>query len=465
MKTSIRVAIARIVSDLIKADCIVDTAEMECWRDICKRYSIYDEERAKATDMSLAEAVDTVCQTSDCDLNKKILEMCRMIALIDGLCSQSEGLLMIALCAVFDPESELNGEIISFPRANFDIQNATTLYIESYNDPETNQAIRTHYRTIYKELQSAGFHFVYIPEIIERYKSTNTELFKKILSFLAPSMSTEGVENSRKSLLNMTTETFCKDLLCNKCGLDGLRNITPSLLIKIGNSYVGDTLYANYLRIPADESIPHTVRTLVDRFTELIGNEKLLVDNFINQSNKFYFDGFNKQLIDIFLVRRNIRSSVLINPYKEEIAFPEIDTKASGLHRRERALYTLLLCQGRFGINFNTPKTGAELERYKQRMHKIQRRYVEIYKLFGGNQDAAPDLSIAEIRRPMFSCLKRSLRNLRALYNPDDYNITKSDDGSFSVNIEPELVYVRQSDSDKPVPLLKSDLYRKWAEL
>lgn len=77
----------------------------------------------------------------------------------------------------------------------------------------------------------------------------------------------------------------------------------------------------------------------------------------------------------------------------------------------------------------------------------------------------APDLSAPEIRRPIFSCLRRSIRNLKALYNPEDYNIAKSGDGTFSVNVEPELVYVCQLDSDDPVPLRKSELYRKWADI
>ena len=80
-------------------------------------------------------------------------------------------------------------------------------------------------------------------------------------------------------------------------------------------------------------------------------------------------------------------------------------------------------------------------------------------------KDGYPDLSIPEIRRPIFSCLKRSLKNLQALYNPEDYNITKSGDGAFSVNVEPELVYVCQLNSDEPVPLHESEMYRKWSKI
>ncbi|MDE5929599.1 MAG: hypothetical protein K2H03_03865 [Muribaculaceae bacterium] len=239
----------------------------------------------------------------------------------------------------------------------------------------------------------------------------------------------------------------------------------PSLLIKIGNSYVGEDQYANYLRIDVDEDIALTVQTFVDRFSEMLSADMFVVNTSEERDNQFHFHGFYKQLLDIFLVRRNIRSAIHLNPYKEEIFFPDIDSKAMGLHRRERVLYALMLCQGRDGINFNLPKSADAMERYKRRMKRIQQRYTAIYEMFGGDKEIVPDLSIPEIRRPIFSCLKRSIRNLPALYNPDDYNISKDADGSFSVNIEPELVFVHQLGSDNPVPLVESEMYRRWSQI
>ena len=170
-------------------------------------------------------------------------------------------------------------------------------------------------------------------------------------------------------------------------------------------------------------------------------------------------------MLDIFLIRRNIRSAIHLNPYREEILFPDIDSKAMGLHRRERALYALLLCQGRDGVNFSAPRSAEAMERYNRRMKRIQQRYSAIYEMFGGGKEAAPDLSVPEIRRPIFSCLKRSIKNLQALYNPEDYNISKGADGSFSVNVEPELIFVQQFDCDDPVPLMESEMYRRWSSI
>ncbi len=460
-----KVAIARIFSDLIKADRIVDVAEMECWRNICDKYDIDRDVRIEARDMSFADALNVICNSGVKALGEDLLCDCRSMTVSDGFCAHSEALLMIVLETVLDSGQPCRGEVISIPRANFNIDMATALYIENEYDPQTNEAILTHYRSIFKELQLAGFHFVYIPEIIDHYRNTDPRLIRDILSFLAPSMSDAGLDNTYRSLMKMTTGIFCMDLLCNKCGITELRNTMPSLMIKIGNSFVGETQYANYLKIDVDEDILATVRSFVDSFSEMLSSDVFVVNTSEERDNQFHFHGFYKQLLDIFLVRRNIRSAIHLNPYKEEILFPDIDSKATGLHRRERALYALLLCQGRDGINFSLPESASGLERYNRKMKRIQQRYSAIYEMFGGGKESVPDIGVPEIRRPMFSCLRRSIRNLQALYNPEDYNITKSSDGSFSVHIEPELVFVNELGSDEPVPLLKSAMYRKWSEI
>ena len=460
-----KVAIVRIFADLIKADRIVDTGEMEYWRNICQKYAIDRDARIEARDVSFAEALNVICNSGVQGLKEDLLGDCRSMTVSDGFCAHSEALLMIALTTLLDSDQPFKGEVISIPRTSFNIDIATALYIENEYDPETNDAVKKHYRSIFKELQLAGFHFVYIPKIIDHYQNTDPVLFKDILSFLAPSMSQDGLDNTYKSLMKMTTSGFCKDLLCNKCGITELRNTMPSLLIKIGNSYVREDQYANYLKIDVDEDIALTVQTFVDRFTDMLSADLYVVNTSEERDNQFHFHGFYKQLLDIFLVRRNIRSTIQLNPYKEEIFFPDIDSKALGLHRRERALYALLLCQGKDGINFNLPKSADALERYNRRMKRIQQRYSAIYEMFGGHKESAPDLSVPEIRRPIFSCLKRSLKNLQGLYNPQDYSITKATDGTFSVHVEPELVYVHQLDSSEPVPLIESEMYHKWSKI
>lgn len=459
-----KVAIARIFADLIKADRIIDTGEMECWNRVCAKYSIDKEIETEAQSVSFADALNAICNSGVQGLKEDLLGDCRSMTVSDGFCAHSEALLMIALILMLDASQPFRVDVYSIPKASFNIDIATSLYVESEFDPATNEAIRVNYRSLFKEFQLVGFHFVYPPKIIEHYQNTDPTLFHQILSFLAPSMSEAGIENAYKSLMKMTTAVFCKDLLCNKCGISDLRDTFPSLLIKIGNSFVGEDAYANYLKIEVDVDILTTVQSFVDRFSDMLSGDVHVVNTSEERDSQFHFHGFYKQLLDIFLIRKNIRSHILIDPYKEEIFFPDVDAKASGLHRRERALYALLLCSGKEGVNFNLPRSADGLEKYKRRIEAIQAKYCTIYSMFGGESESAPDLSIPEIRRPIFSCLKRSLRSIPSLYNPEDYNVTKNRDGIFSVNVDDNMVFVTELDSSEPVQLRDSKLFKRFTD-
>lgn len=460
-----KISIARIFSDLIKADRIIDTGEMDCWERLCEKYSIDREAMTEAQGVSFAEAVETICSAEEQGLREDLLGDCRSMTVSDGFCAHAEALVMIALSLALDPAQTFRVEAISIPKANFNIDVATALYVEGEYDREVNEAIGKDYRSIYKELQLAGFHFVYIPSIIAHYRRTDSRIIRGILSFLAPNLSEAGLDNAYRSLLKMTTDAFCKDLLCNKCGITDLRDTYPSLLVKIGTSFVEGVPYANYLRIEVGSDISETVRTFVDLFCDMLPSDVYIVKTSEERDSQFHFHGFYKQLLDIFLIPRNIRSTILINPYREEIVFPDIDAKATGLHRRERALYALMLCQGSEGLNLNPPDGADSLERYNRRMDRMQRRYAMIYGMLGGESDSAPDLRVPEIRRPIFSRLRKSLRELQGLYNPDDYNITKNRDGVFAVHVEQSLARVVEIDSDEGVPLAESEIYRRWKEL
>lgn len=460
-----KIAVARIFHDLIMADRIVDTGEMEYWRNICIKYDIDRDIRNAAREISFADAVREICSSRERGLGEDLLGDCRAMTISDGYCAHSEALLMIALTTMFSSARRFIGEVYSLPRASFDIDIATAIYVENVYDPETNDAICEAYRSVFKEFQLTGLHFIYIPKIIEHYSSTDPVLFHDILAFLAPSLSEEGLDKAYNSILGMTTATYCKDLLCNKCGFTQLRNTAPSILVKIGNSFVGEARYANYLKIEVDDDILTTVQRFVDALSDMLSSDVFVVNTSEERDNQFHFHGFYKQLLDIFLVRRNIRSSIVIDPYTEEILFPDIDEKAAGMHRREKALYALMLCLGSTGVNFSRPRTASELDRYERRMKKFQKRYAAIYELFGGEREAAPDLTVPEIRRPIMACLRRSIGRLDTLYNKEDYTVTKDADGSFAVHVEPELIFVTNLKDGTFIPLAESPLFRMFKSL
>ena len=458
MTKSEKSAICRILFDLIQADQVIDSGEMEHYSFLRDKYSISREEEIDASQITLSDAVNSLSMC-DYELRESLLQDFSKMTMSDGFCARSEALLMIALSNKLLTE-DTDVDLISVPKPIFNIESASVLYVESRYEKLVNEIINNNYRTIFKECQIAGFHFIYIPRVIDHYNQSDRQLISQIIHFLAPKYSEEAVETIIEGLFSMTTSSFCKDILCNKLGVTELRDTAPSLLVKIGQSYVGESIYSNYLKIEVEDNFMSILQNKLDEFLSLLSSDVLTVHTAEEKHNQFLYHGFYKQLLDIFLARRNVRSRLLIQPYTEDFLFPDIDEKLTKLHRREKALYLLLLIMSREGgINFNQPKTAKQLASYNKYLQRIQSKYQLIYKLFGG--DNAPDLSQPEIRRPIISCLKKSLSKLdNILYNFKDYTISKDQYGTIKVNLEPEAIFLYDSRKGY-VQLSKTELFTK----
>ena len=464
MRAEERIAICRILTDLIKADLVIDSNEMQEYIKLCESYNIRREEEIKASSITLSEAVSLLKQ-SDRGLQRDLIGDFCDLSMSDGFCARPEALLLIGLSRCLeDPYS--SAQILSIPQPVFNVAFGSVLYIESSTNEGLNQVINDNFRTLFKECQVVGFNFIYVPKVIEHYRSTDRKLTSRIVRFLSPALSDEGVENVINGLLSINTQNFCKDILCNKLGIKELRDTEPALLIKIGRSYVNDNLYANYLKINVDENIVKQMQKLLDTFSGMLSSDNINVSKVEEKKNQFLYHGFYKQLLDIYLIRRNVRSTVNVHPYKEEILMPDIDMKLTKLHRREKALYLLLLIVSKEGgINFNLPQNAKQAQIYEKRMRLFQNRYKVIYELFGGERGGAPDLTQAEIRRPIISCLRRSLAEISGvLYNANDYMINKDVDGYIKVNLDDKELFIFEPERGY-VYLYESDIYRKTIDM
>lgn len=383
MKNSEKTAVVRIFVDLIKADRIIDTGEMVFYDEMRKKYNFAQDNEVAAMAMSFSEAI-SILKESVGDLRKEVLSDCANATVSDGFCAHSEALLLIALRQAWDDESE-NVSVISIPKKSFSVDDSTVLYVESKFNNNTNRQIVDNYRNVYKEFLFSGFRFVYIPNVIHHYKETDKGLFHKMISFLAPSFSKDGVERVVDGLLTMTTESFCKDILCNRLNLGNLREVNPSLLIKIGNNYVGEVEYSNLLCIEIENDFMDFVKKFVDDFSSMLSSDTLTMHIDREADNQYLYYGFYKQLLDIFLVRKNVRSRIIIDPNREEILLPDIDQKLNGVSRRDKAMYVLFLILMRNnGFSFNRPSSRPQMLKYKEKIDRFQKQYEIVYGLMGG---------------------------------------------------------------------------------
>lgn len=433
-----RASIVRIVSDLIKADGIIDTREIDFLDALRVKYAITKEDEIFAESCTLAKALETISTFNE-ETKHSLVNDFNQVAMSDDFCAKEEALLIICLRLVLTLKATSDVSVFSVDSSVVTFESSQILYLESEYSNTVNEQMRQLYREICSEVRLSGFELVYLPKVSEHYCSIIEADLLRIAEFLYPKVSAERLHVIIRQMQKLSTASFCNDQLATKLSIKELRTINPSFLIKIGESTVSDKKMSNFLLVEIDDNPLYTIRKIMDLFSESYHNLKL---NYIQESKgRFIFTGYYKQIFDILMLRKGVRSSVVLDPLRERIYFPEADARIEKIHRREKALYALFVLESASGgINFNKPQTPKQMDRYEKRMKAIMRKYRLIYRMFGGEEDKAPNIEISEIRLPMISLLKKQLSNLKdALYHVDDYMIQRNIYGNYAVNIPASL--------------------------
>jgi len=387
--------------------------------------------------LTLAKALKTIA-TADKKTRHSLMNDFIRVAMSDDFCAKEEALLLIGLRLLLTINSQ-NISILSVDSSIISFDSSQILYIESEYDNKTNEQINKLFRELCAEVRLFGFELVYLPKISEHYNSIAEADLLRIAEFLYPKVSTERIHNIVKQIQNLSTASFCNEQLATKFAIEELRTINPSFLMKIGESTMSDKRITNLMLIEIADNPLSTIRFIMDLLAECFHNLQL---NYVKESKgRFVFTGYHRQIFDIFMLRKGVRSPVVLDPLRERIYFSEADVTFANIHRREKALYALFLLESASGgINFNPPKSAKQLEKYEKRMKAIIRKYQLIYRMFGGEPEKAPNIEIPEIRLPMISLLKRQLTQMKdILYNVESYMIQRNIYGNYAISIPTSL--------------------------
>lgn len=460
MKQIERASIMRIVSDIVKSDMIIDIHEIAFLSGIRDKYNIRRDDEIIADSLTMAEAFRNLRQLPD-SIKKILWEDLKEMATIDNIGSREASMYLLAVIACLSGVISEQAEVYSIEQTeSITADYSQVLYIEGEYYKGTNQEISIHYREIINELRLVGFNFVYIPKVGEHYCSLSKHELNTLLSFLYPTISETQMKHATKQLTVLSTSDFCKSEIVSRMKISGLAHSLPSVMVRIGLSYIGKKKYQNFLVIAIDDDFLTVIRRIVDTFLSIF-NPRIL--NLIYEEKKrFVYHGFHKQILDSLIFRKGVRSSVVIDIVRGEILLPEAETKINKLHRREKALYALFLLESLSGgINFCKPAEALQLEKYNHRMVKLQRKYEIIYENFGGERSNAPLICLSKNRLPMISLIKKQFRELGdLLYQPDDYLIQRNFFGNYSVAIPSELCLCMDTHTRKVCPFRESDFWR-----
>lgn len=455
-----RIAIARIVSDMIKADNIIEESEIELLNKFKDRFNLDNHILSEAHHIKFSSAISELENLSDeskIELFKNIQDM----SLADSVCVPREALLLLAIRYAFGIEQGHNGnyvinhsnsvKIISCPTGESTISSQYAIYIEGKFNTDVNKSIQERLDVNVLTLRAWGFDFVYIPALIEEFRSMNTKYVKDVIRYMAPELADETIDTVYNRLLQMDTVKFCNYVLAEKLHVEEVKNSKPSLFINIGTSVVpycsvsGPVeCYTEFLCIPLDGDVTEQIKSFVKSYSKIVSfysspNPTLYND----KPNRFKYFGFYKAMFD-FLVKAEPKTSDLVMyPWIQEYEFPQVSIENLKLSPQEDALYKLILeCTYKHPLG-GLPTNFAHYHKYQEEIKQMYR------KIYHNERADFPD-NLAPIRGHIESKMRKQLKGLA---NLEDF-IPKLKDGLYVVTSGPDRIKISNSRKEKAIDFL-----------
>lgn len=451
-----KISITRVVSDLIKADSVIDSREMQLFRTVKEAYRLNRECLNDMRFMTFSDAVNNL-RFMDSRDRTELLNLFKKITLADGMCNKDEALLMMALLYCLEDDYDAEMVHVQVPQQGLQLENSQVIYVEARYDKEINKVIQDNYQQIENAMRLAGFDFAYIPQIAKTYRETPESLFHDVMSFLTPNLEERELKQVVEKVSSMTTAEFCMEQLCKKLHISCLSETGPALLMKVGETISENSIFANFLKIDIDDNMLDEIKKFMYRFTSMMNAEYSILRNIYNSSDRFVYSGVYKQIMDLCLMKDNSKSKILLDTFNQKIKFVDINEELK-VSKSEKALYVLILAESLSGgANFNPSANPKYQELFRTRVKRLTKKFAKIYHMFGGDADNAPDIFDQKIRSPKISKINKHLENFNSkLSSPEDYMIQRTSEGLYRIKIHNSMIFC--SDND-PMPWMQSE---KW---
>lgn len=345
-----KIAIARLISDLIKSDDVICREEIQFYNQIVRMFAISQDELHESQFISLSEAVDYI-KHMPTDEQEKIYTILSKAIYSNHSCVAREALLLITL-SVLIHDKENKYSLMSSIIKNGQYTEKYVIYIESDYMHAINEEIQKNYETISNLLHLWNFEFIYIPKLTQSFRELERDYLCDIIFYMNPRLSQETLDKLYEKLIHYTTESYTRDYIASYFQQTMFYDIEPSLLINVGYSPIPsmtqvqqDSYYTNFLIIRLDNeenSVLHEVRRFLDQYESLITEPEYHRPK--RNKKQFHYHGFYKQLFD-FLVRHHTNgeeNSIMIDLSSRRVWMQGIEVQMSATHL---ATYVFILHQ------------------------------------------------------------------------------------------------------------------------
>lgn len=345
-----KIAIARLISDLIQSDDVICKEEIALYNHIVCSFEISQDELHEAQFLSQADAVGYIRHMSPTE-QKKIFSVLRKAAYSDNSCVAREALLLLTLSLTLNDTLD-KYHLLSSQVKGWRNPEKYVIYIESDYMPAINEEILQQYDTIANLLHLWKFEFIYIPKLTSSFCEMDRTYLCDIIRYKNPRLSSEMLNNLYDRLTNFTTEDFTREYLANVSHCNHFYDIEPSLLINVGTFNVPastpaqqDTCFVNFLTIRLDDEpdcVLNEVRRFIDQYESFITEPEYQLPK--RGKGLFRYHGFYKQLFD-FLARQHTNgeeNTIVIDLLARRVWMRGVEVQMSATHL---ATYVFLLHQ------------------------------------------------------------------------------------------------------------------------
>ena len=379
-KENHKTALAKVLSDLIQSDGIVNQGEMDCLTHVFKVLNITAASMKKSASISLSNALFYLKSLGNVE-KMAILKILQQLSLSDDSLDPNESLLITAILLSIQielPETQdIHASLVSIPNLAFDTQNAV-LYVEPTYDTNCNSKIEEDYDSICNLLKISNRDFIYLPKVMQEM-SSKSSTFSDTLSYLEPTLSDEQLALINTNIKLMTTADLSKEIFLNYLNINGFNLEKPCFFFKISNKM--PSRFQNFLIL---EIVSDPLQTL-QQFYQLNNNisqlkpngltdkekrslNKLKVKENHEEKDEVQYTGFHKVIIDTLLKYNGSQGiSRIFVAENGNIYLTDrnnIEVKMSAI---SKALYILFLLHEE-GIKLNY------LVDHKKQLYKIYRR-------------------------------------------------------------------------------------------
>ncbi len=382
-----KIAFARIITDLIEADFVVEADEMQFFEKIISKdgFAISETMLVEAKKMDFAKAL-YILKSLDDKNRDMVIDTMKQLSMSDGVCVPLEAILIFATEQVLKYDAKMH----SIPNNGVNIDNLKVIYVEN-EESDISRQLEDGLFTITSELKLAGFDLVYIPQLVKDFRMMERDYLEKVVKYMIPSISQEKINSVCDDLRELTTSRFCRDILYKRLGLN-LIDSKPSVLIKINDSdivarydteEVDRIKFSNFLQIELNDDVMNGIHNIIRKYSSMISCSVFVESK--PRTAKFIYSGFHRALFDLIAYERALKEYRLVfdmSCHKALVYFESLDEdkerKKLKLNPQETALYLMIVKKSFSG-------SGLDWREHIPRKEKenILSEYNEIYAYIG----------------------------------------------------------------------------------